>query len=132
MQIALGDFLSIPKLVYNRSMNESRPLPRRRMLKTGTIEFGGGGIDCAVHNLSKNYAALEVVTPLLIPDRFTLFVLNDQFERPCHIIWRNENRIGVAFDKSPRTPVGQRRGRFRVTAARNLDNDDGTDADRVT
>jgi PilZ domain len=79
-------------------MNEHRVAPRRRMLKAGTIEFGGGGIDCTVRNLSETGAALEVVTPLFIPDRFTLFVPSDQFKRPCHIVWRKEKRIGIAFD----------------------------------
>ena len=72
--------------------------PRRRVLKSGTIEFGGGGIDCTVRNLSETGAALEVVTPLFIPDRFTLFVPSEQLKRPCHIVWRKERRIGVAFD----------------------------------
>ena len=68
------------------------------MLKAGTIEFGGGGIDCTVKNLSETGAALEVVSPLYIPDRFTLFVRSDQLKKPCHIVWRKEKRIGVAFD----------------------------------
>ena len=79
-------------------MNEHRTALRHRTLKAGKIEFGGGGIDCIVRNLSETGAALEVATPLFIPDRFTLFVLSDQFKRPCHIVWRKEKRIGVAFD----------------------------------
>ena len=79
-------------------MNEHRIAPRRRMLKAGTIEFGGGGIDCTVRNISETGAALEVVTPLFIPDRFTLFVPSDQLKRACHIVWRREKRIGIAFD----------------------------------
>jgi hypothetical protein len=79
-------------------MDEHRIAPRRRMLKAGTIEFGGGGIDCIVRNISETGAALEVVTPLFIPDRFTLFVASDQIKRACHIVWRKENRIGIAFD----------------------------------
>ena len=79
-------------------MNEHRIAPRRRLLKAGTIEFGGGGIDCTVRNLSETGASLEVVTPLFIPDRFTLFVPSDHFKRPCHIVWRKEKRIGVAFE----------------------------------
>jgi hypothetical protein len=50
-------------------MNEHRAAPRRRMLKAGTIEFGGGGIDCTVQNISETGAGLEVATPLFIPDR---------------------------------------------------------------
>jgi hypothetical protein len=53
-------------------MDEHRIAPRRRQFKAGTIEFAGGGIDCTVRNLSETGAALEVVSPLFIPDRFTL------------------------------------------------------------
>ena len=79
-------------------MNEHRIAPRRRMFKAGTIEFGGGGIDCTVKNLSDTGAALEVLSPLYVPDRFTLLVPTDQFKRRCHIVWRKERRIGIAFD----------------------------------
>jgi PilZ domain len=72
--------------------------PRRRTFKAGTIEFGGGAIDCTVRNISETGAALEVVTPLFIPDRFTLFVPTEQLKRPCRIVWRREKRIGVTFD----------------------------------
>jgi hypothetical protein len=79
-------------------MSENRIASRKRVLKAGTIEFGGGAIDCTVKNLSETGAALEVVTPLYIPDRFTLVVPSVQFKRPCHVVWRKEKRIGVAFD----------------------------------
>ena len=81
-----------------QGMNELRVAPRRRTLKAGTIEFSGGGIDCTVRNISETGAALEVVSPLFIPDHFTLFVPSDQFKRPCHIVWRKEKRIGIEFD----------------------------------
>ena len=79
-------------------MDETRIAARHRTLKAGTIEFGGGGIDCTVRNVSETGAALEVVTPLFIPDRFTLLVPSEQLKRPCHIVWRKNKRIGVAFD----------------------------------
>jgi len=79
-------------------MDEHRVAARHRVLKAGTISFGGGGIDCTVRNLSETGAALEAVTPLFIPDRFTLIVPTDQLKRPCHVVWRREKRIGVAFD----------------------------------
>jgi hypothetical protein len=50
-------------------MDHQRIVPRRRILKAGSI-----------------------------PDRFTLVVRTDQLKRPCHVIWRKEKRIGVAFD----------------------------------
>ncbi|TMK49402.1 MAG: PilZ domain-containing protein [Alphaproteobacteria bacterium] len=79
-------------------MDEHRVAARHRVLKAGTISFGGDGIDCTVRNLSETGAALEVVTPLFIPDRFTLIIPTDQLRRPCHIVWRKEKRMGVAFD----------------------------------
>jgi hypothetical protein len=78
--------------------DEHRIAPRRRVLKAGSISFGGGVIDCTVRNVSETGAALEVVTPLFIPDRFTLIVQSDSFSRPCQVVWRKERRIGVAFD----------------------------------
>jgi hypothetical protein len=79
-------------------MDEHRTATRRRILKAGAIEFGGGGIDCIIRNLSETGAALEVVTPFFIPDRFTLFVPTENLKRPCHIVWRRAKRIGIAFD----------------------------------
>jgi hypothetical protein len=69
-------------------MSEQRAAPRRRMFKAGTIEFGGGVIDCTLKNLSQTGAQLEVISPLYIPDRFTLFIFSDQFKRRCRVVWR--------------------------------------------
>jgi PilZ domain len=78
--------------------DEHRIAARRRVLKAGSISFGGGAIDCTVRNISDTGAALEVVTPLFTPDRFNLVVQSDGLIRPCHIVWRKERRIGIAFD----------------------------------
>jgi hypothetical protein len=48
-------------------MAEKRATPRHRVLKSGTISFGGGAIDCTVRNLSTKGAALDVATPVGIP-----------------------------------------------------------------
>ena len=80
-------------------MSESRAAHRHRVLKAGAIEFSGGGaISCAVKNLSASGAALEVVSALDIPDRLILCIPAEHLKRPCHVVWRNEKRIGVAFE----------------------------------
>ncbi|WP_342726684.1 PilZ domain-containing protein [Bradyrhizobium sp. B097] len=81
-------------------MEEHRAVQRRRMLKAGTISFGGGAIDCTVRNLSDTGAALDVISPVGIPDRFTLVMDTDHSQLPCHIVWRKENRIGVRFESN--------------------------------
>jgi hypothetical protein len=54
-------------------MIESRAASRYRVLKSGAIEFSGGGaINCTVKNLSASGAAVELISVLDILDRFTL------------------------------------------------------------
>jgi PilZ domain len=67
-------------------------------MKAGTIEFGGGAIDCTVRNLSDAGAALDVTSPVGIPEQFTLVVQADGAHLPCRVVWRKEKRIGVKFD----------------------------------
>jgi hypothetical protein len=77
---------------------EKRATPRNRVLKAGAIEFNGGAIDCMVRNISNAGAALDVNSPVGIPEHFILVFKTDGVHLPCHIIWRKEKRIGVAFE----------------------------------
>ncbi len=78
-------------------MDERRDKARHRVLKAGTIEFGGGAIDCTVRNLSDSGAALDVTSPVGIPEHFMLFVPADGQHLSCTVVWRKERRIGVRF-----------------------------------
>jgi hypothetical protein len=78
---------------------DKREFPRSRVFKAGTIEFHGGGIDCVVRNMSETGAMLEVTSPVGIPEHFTLILPTDgHHHMPCHVVWRKEKRIGVAFE----------------------------------
>lgn len=79
-------------------MEDKRATRRHRVLKAGTIEFNGGGLSCTVRNLSKAGATLDVTSPVGIPERFTLVLSADRQHMPCHVVWRKEKRIGIAFD----------------------------------
>jgi hypothetical protein len=79
-------------------MIENRAVPRRRVLKRGSIAFSGGGIDCTVRNLSSQGAGLDVASLIRLPSSFTLVIETDRFVRRCHPVWRKERRVGVAFD----------------------------------
>jgi hypothetical protein len=79
-------------------MVETRIAPRYRVLKAAKIECGGATIDCTVRDLSTTGAALEVPSRMGIPAKFTLVVRADGLHLPCHVVWRKEFRIGVAFD----------------------------------
>jgi hypothetical protein len=80
-------------------MDEHRIAQRHRVLKGGTIAFNGAaGISCTVRNLSETGAALDVISPVGIPESFMLVVDGNQASKPCHVVWRKEKRIGIAFD----------------------------------
>lgn len=79
-------------------MNEHRTSRRVRVLKTGSIEVSSGSaIDCVIRNLSKTGAALEVASPLGIPEEFVLSIPADYLKFQCRVVWRKPTRIGVRF-----------------------------------
>jgi hypothetical protein len=82
---------------YQAMGDEHRIATRHRVLKGGRIRFGGGSIDCTVRNISDTGAALDVTSPVGIPDQFTL--VTDGGHLRCRVVWRKEKRIGVTFDK---------------------------------
>jgi hypothetical protein len=43
-------------------------------------------------------AALEITNSEGIPERFSLFFKTDGTRIPCRVVWRQDERIGVAFD----------------------------------
>jgi hypothetical protein len=77
--------------------DEHRIATRHRVLKAGSIQFGGGSIDCTVRNISDTGAALDVTSPLGIRAQFTLVA--DGNHHLCRVVWRKEKRIGVTFEK---------------------------------
>jgi hypothetical protein len=81
-----------------QSFMERRAIPRKPVLISGAIQFAGGAINCLVRNMTISGAALDVADPHDIPERFNLVFKADGTHIPCHAVWRQEERIGVAFD----------------------------------
>ncbi|MFB9267905.1 PilZ domain-containing protein [Bradyrhizobium erythrophlei] len=79
-------------------LENNRAALRQRVLKAGTIEFNGGAIDCVVRNISETGAALEVTSPVGIPEIFNLLILGDHTKRQCQVAWRTDKRIGIKFN----------------------------------
>jgi hypothetical protein len=77
---------------------ERRERLRKTVLMSGAIEFAGGTINCLISNISILGAAIEVNGTHDIPERFNLFFKTDDARIPCHVVWREKDRIGVAFD----------------------------------
>ena len=79
-------------------MEEHRATPRHRVLKAGTIEFGGESIPCTVRNLSASGAGIEITSPRWFPDRFVLALPSEGWRKRCRVVWREQKRLGVVFD----------------------------------
>jgi hypothetical protein len=79
-------------------MVETRIAPRFRVTKAAKIEHGNIKIACTIRDLSTTGAALELSDRSKIPDAFMLVVPDDGLKLPCHVVWRREFRIGIAFD----------------------------------
>jgi len=55
-------------------------------------------IACAVRDLSKTVAGLDVGGDVNLPGVFKLLIEMESAQRRCRMIWRKENRMGVVFD----------------------------------
>ena len=80
-------------------VEERRRSGRFRVLKTGRIATSDKApkIECAVRNISDAGACLQVHSGTFgIPRDFELHLEGGQ-RKPCRVIWRTENRLGVSF-----------------------------------
>ena len=77
---------------------ERRAIPRKPVFMSGAIQFAGGAVNCLVRDMTISGATIDVADPHDIPERFNLVLKADGTHIPCHVVWRQEERIGVAFD----------------------------------
>ena len=89
---------AVQTVIVEVIMDDRRRLMRHRVFKFGSIGINrAGGIDCRVRNLSSSGACLEVASQVGIPDDFVLLIAHDHMKQPCHVVWRDANRMGVEF-----------------------------------
>jgi hypothetical protein len=78
-------------------MTERRMAPRSRVLKTGRLVLSEKApkLECTIRNLSESGALLQVSSTFGIPADFDLFIGSER--QSCHVVWRTDTRLGVAF-----------------------------------
>ena len=59
---------------------------------------GNRRITCAVRDVSKTGAGLDVASDVSLPGVFKLVIEMETAQRRCRMIWRKENRMGVVFE----------------------------------
>lgn len=83
-------------------MEERRRYPRSRVLKSGRIATSDKApkIDCTIRNVSPAGACIDLPSGTFgIPADFTLLLTSGAEQ--CRVIWRTEQRMGVAFAAKP-------------------------------
>lgn len=78
---------------------ERRENRRVATLRVGLIllKSGGGGIRCIVRNKSAMGACLELANHFGVPLDIILAIAGERFRRPCRVVWRGNNQLGVIF-----------------------------------
>ncbi|MBR2119179.1 MAG: PilZ domain-containing protein [Afipia sp.] len=69
----------------------------RRKDSQGSIVVGSRLVTCTVHNLSATGAALSIRHSAPLSDAFVLILELEHRQRPCRVVWRRGDRVGVTF-----------------------------------
>jgi PilZ domain len=77
---------------------ERHATPRRPVLMSGMITFADSTVNCLICDMTISGATIEVTDPQYIPERFSVVFKGDDVLLPCYVIWRNADRVGVAFE----------------------------------
>ena len=75
---------------------ERRAVPRHNVIISGTVKFGADTFSCLVRDVSAAGARVDLIDRAKIPAHFMLIAEGSHL--PCHLIWRKERRIGIAFN----------------------------------
>jgi hypothetical protein len=91
------NFLMVEASMPDRaSVFERRALLRHPVTGSGTIGLGDDATGCVIRNLSAAGAGLDLTGAGGVPRHFIFTAEGSQM--PCHLVWRKEKRIGIAFD----------------------------------
>lgn len=80
-------------------MSDKRVSKRRRVLKAGKINFDAATVDCVIRDISAAGAGLQIQEQerTRIPHEFNLWIGAERTGHACHVVWRKQMRMGVAF-----------------------------------
>jgi hypothetical protein len=83
-------------------MQERRRVQRTRVLKDAKLILKSSSslFDCTILNLTNIGSCLSLDSSVSVPDSFALSLDRALSRRPCRVIWRSENKLGVSFDRA--------------------------------
>jgi hypothetical protein len=80
-------------------MQDGRKVLRTIVLKNAKLVLKNCSslFDCTVLNLTNAGARISLTSPICAHDSFELTFDHALSTRPCQVIWRSENKVGVSF-----------------------------------
>lgn len=83
---------------------ETRQAKRRRTNNAGVIKVDDKEYPILLRDASQTGARVRLVKSCDLPDHVTLVSSMEKIDRPCVVVWRRGNDIGVRFD----TPIARK------------------------
>jgi hypothetical protein len=79
---------------------ERRNVGRTRVLRNAKIILPrrSSVMHCTVQNITSGGACLKLANTYGIPENFELTFELGRTRRPCRVVWRTDNLLGVAFE----------------------------------
>jgi hypothetical protein len=88
-------------------MQDRRANARDKVLLGGRAELGAQStMSCTVRNLSENGACVEVEAYARVPEEINLTIISKGRSYLARVIWREANRLGLAFRAMITDPGG--------------------------
>ena len=88
--------------------DDRRAVNRTRVLRCAKIIVPRRSpvIHCTVQNITGGGACLKLANTYGVPQTFDLTFEHGRTRRPCRVIWRTDNELGVCFEQIQRTAPG--------------------------
>lgn len=82
------------------AVKETRIAKRRKTNNAGIIKVGAKEVPVLLRDASQTGARVRLVKSCELPDQITLVSAIEKIDRPCVVVWRRGNDIGLRFETS--------------------------------
>ena len=103
--------MRVPVVVQACVMGDDRrDLQRTRVSRNAKIIVPrlSSVIPCTVQNLNSGGACLKLASTFGVPENFDLTFEHGRTRRPCRVVWRTSDTLGVAFNAADAKAVPKR------------------------
>jgi hypothetical protein len=96
-----GAMQAVPMNANDDKTSDRRDVGRTRVLRNAKliVPRRSSVIHCTVQNITSGGACLTLANTYGMPDTFELTFEHGRTRRPCRVVWRTHDSLGVAFEE---------------------------------